>query len=912
MSNTIEDIKAKLSMYDVAEWLGVTLPRKESQNVLCPFHDERSASFHLYHDSFHCFGCHASGDIFSFYMRHQGCDFVTALKTLADHAGVRLDFSADEQRKLEAKRKLQDVLTWAALWYQNKYLGSAAQIYAESRNLNAEGALLGYAPDSWNSLKNALDQAGIDQQQAIDAGLLKQSDKGHVYDAFRHCLIIPQFEQGRCVFIQARQLSDDAKPKYLNLGVSGKPLMHVNGALKNDTVIGTESTADMLRLSFDHLPAVGFNGTNILDQHYTRLQRKHLLLALQNDDAGQRLADNAVERFGENLTIVPAPQGYKDWCDALNAGESWQVNESLTWVRWKLRTIKPDSDALTVKRELVPIFDYLIMLDASTSAIYLNELKTYFGWNREVFRGYEADLMRRRADATKQRQERKTVKQDDTGKTINLKPTPTFINPAQAYHDGVVYVAQQLTRRKTVQTKYGEDDFDVYQPVILTSNRQLIEPPDLPKHAPAGSIIYLNDAETLALRRPPDQAGDQWSYTSIADFLRGDAPTVAPHDLYDQLIASLRKYVYFDDQGDYVIAALWAMGTYFHQQFDAFPYLVVNGHKGAGKTTLLHWLNHLAFNAMHVVNTSEASLFRWIESTAPTLLIDEQEGLNSRKAGREDKADLMGLLKAGYQKGAKVTRQDPNSPAVTQSFSVYCPKALAAVEQFEDILSDRGILVYMPKVSEATLTNAGIQPRNQMLFDDFSGLRDRLYLLLMQWSDELNAIKPRIKNSHAARFGELVYPLLVIAALVDASRDGQRSVLDHLESAISGQSRKRLDRNDTTPEAMLKTAIQLVVDDAEYVAIHPEPSNVAQRLANGHVLMDALHIETAFRSLFPSGTESYFNSNWLAKEVAKTPYITKHSPDRWRRTIMERDPQTNEVKPTRKQLSVYNVDPAKL
>lgn len=908
----LDSIRSRLPMADLMERLGFAVPHKG--NMLCPFHDDRTASFHVYEDSFYCFGCQASGDIFSFYQRKYSVAFIEALRACADMAGVKLDTSPEQQRKLEAKRRVQDMLTWAALWYASRYAGSPAQIYAQSRQLDADNANLGYASSNWTDLVNALTNANIDLTQAEEAGLIKQGKRGY-YDHFRNRLIIPMFERGICTYLTGRDLSGDTDtPKYLHIGLAEPPLYHLNGALKaGSQPILTESISDTLRMSVDHLPAVGLYGKALHDHHIARLKRfDQVYLAMHNDTAGRQLADSAAQALGESLILAPPPEGIKDWADALNGGHAWEPDDTLTWVRWKLRTIDPTADQLSIKREIAPILDYLITLDASTAAIYLNELKAYFGWQRDVFRGYEVDLKKRRAEHTKQQTEQRSVKHDDSGASINIKPTPTFINPAQAYHDGVVYVAQQLTRRKVVQTKFGKDEFDVYQPVIITSNRQLLDPPELPSHAPAGTLIYLNDAETLALRRSVDQASSAWSYDSIAEFLRGDAPTVTPHDLYQQLIVSLKKYVYFDDQGDYVIAALWAMGTYFHQQFDAFPYLVVNGHKGAGKTTLLHWLNHIAFSAMHLVNTSEAALYRWIESAAPTLLIDEQEGLNSRKAGKEDKADLMGLLKAGYQRGALVTRQDPNSPAVTQTFSVYCPKALAAVEQFEDILSDRGILVYMPKVSEDVIKNAGIQPRNQMLFDDFTGLRNNLYLLLMQWSDELNAIKPKIKNSHAARFGELVYPLLVIAALVDASRDGQRNVLNQLEIAIANQAQKRIDRNDTTPEYMLKTAIEIVIVDAVSAGIHPEPSNVAQLMADGTIIMDSLHIHEAFRSLFPNGTESYFNSNWLAKEVAKTPYIRKHSPDRWRREVFERDPLTNDVKQVKKQLSVYSVDPRKM
>lgn len=927
LSYSIDDIKARLTCHDVAGRLNIQMPRRG--DATCPKH--AGQSLRIKDDWWRCFGgCDAGGDVIGLYMWVEGVDFMTALRQLAEWAGVTLKLDPAAVRAAEARRRVEDVLAVAADFYALCYPGSPAEAYAKGRGLDVAEAHLGYARDSWNNLTAYLIDKGIDLAQAEAAGLIKKNKSGGYYDVLRHRMVAPAYERGRCVYLAGRALdggtTDEGKAKYMNIALDEPPLYHLNGALKKgSTPILTESVTDVLAFSAHHLPGVGTYGAALSDGQRHVLERFDVIyVAAHNDDAGAAFVNRCAESLGERIRVAPAPAGHKDWDEALRRGVLWEPDESLTWFRWWLRQLPADLDPVTSKRPIQALIDYLASLDdAALSAHYLDEMRRHFNWSRDTHRAYDRDLKTARAARTKQAVDRQRVKSDDSGARVNIGPDPGFINPAQAYHDGIVYVARNVTRKVSVPSRReGEEtEYDVYKPVIITSDRRLIDPPALPKNAPPGAVIYINEARTLALTKPMEQASNQWSYACMSAHLRGEAPEVQPHLIYDQLLADIKQYVYHDDPGDYIINVLWAMGTFFHQQFDAFPYLIINGHKGAGKTTLLHWLHHVAFNSTHVVNTSEASLFRWIEAAAPTMLIDEQEGLNSRKAGKEDQAALMGILKSGYQRGTTVTRQDPNNPSIRQTFEVYCPKALAAVEQFEDILSDRGILVYMPKVKPDVLATHGIKPRDQMDTAMLQAIRDNLYLLLMQWSDELQTIRQKMQNIHGARFGELIFPLLCMAGLVDATRGQGRQVLAELEQAIGRQSTKRDQRNAFTPEEMLADAIRSLVGEAE-IAIkdRPQASTLPQRLDNGHVVMDARHIADAFRSLFPSAGESYFRAEWLGRQVNKTGYIDPWQPEgftgkhgyRWRREVRERDPNTGEVETVTKQFSTYIVYPEKL
>jgi hypothetical protein len=435
------------------------------------------------------------------------------------------------------------------------------------------------------------------------------------------------------------------------------------------------------------------------------------------------------------------------------------------------------------------------------------------------------------------------------------------------------------------------------------------------KDDPAGVVLYLDRDKRLALHGLIQQAPYAWSYNSMAAHIRGDAPAIEPHLIYDLVHAMFYKHLYHPNDDDYALDVLWTIGTYFHQLFDAYPYLNIHGQKGSGKTTILVLLGHLAFNAYHVTNVSEASLFRWIEAAAPTMLIDEQEGLTSRQAAREQKADLMGILKSGYQKGPVVTRQDTNDPSIMRQYHIYCPKAIASVELLEDILGDRSLLTYMHRPDDSLFKNGRLIPRNQMQPEEFNPIRDQLYLLLMQHAPAVAAIAPQVRMTYAGRFGELALPLFTIAALVDHARGKGPQVVTQLARCLETQQQRRIERNDTTPEQMFRSAIEYAVADAQTIEGKPAAGQWPQRLPDGQVIMDALHIADSFRRLFPSARESYFRMEWLGKQVQKADFIKPWRPDdrdahtlyRWRRSIQEKNDATGEVEPVEKMLTVYCV-----
>lgn len=185
-------------------------------------------------------------------------------------------------------------------------------------------------------------------------------------------------------------------------------------------------------------------------------------------------------------------------------------------------------------------------------------------------------------------------------------------------------------------------------------------------------------------------------------------PTLPMHDwrkapLRGDLVVRMAEAVFCDyltlPEGIAFVAAVWTIGTYVFGQFDTFPYLAITSPvKRCGKTRFGEILELLCCRSMLSVSVSEAALFRSVDTDKPTLIIDEAEALRSRESDRA--RHLLPILQAGFKKGASVPRcVGPNHDI--QKFSVYCPKAILAIGQLADTLTDRSVVVSMRRHLES-------------------------------------------------------------------------------------------------------------------------------------------------------------------------------------------------------------------
>jgi DNA primase len=285
--------------------------RKQGQHFigLCPFHSERSPSFHVRQDRgfFKCFGCGVGGDAIRFIERIENLPFLEAARVLAKRVGVNVESHSDSHSN--ERRELREVIysanAFAAQFYHRFLLMSPhaheARMYCERRGITAnviERFKLGYAPNGWNGLRDELRQADIPDSVGVQAGLLREGQNG-IYDFYRDRLMIPTMAiTGETVAFGGRALGNE-EPKYLNTSstpvyAKGKMLFGLNLARRAVNLSGSfilvEGYLDCIALhkaGFEH--AVATLGTAFTADQAALLKRftNNVYVSFDADKAGQ-------------------------------------------------------------------------------------------------------------------------------------------------------------------------------------------------------------------------------------------------------------------------------------------------------------------------------------------------------------------------------------------------------------------------------------------------------------------------------------------------------------------------------------------------------------------------------------------------------------------------------------------------
>ncbi len=221
-----------LAANDIVEIIGASVDLKPAgsgrMRGLCPFHQEKTPSFHVNRERqfFHCFGCNKSGDALTFLCEHEGISFMEALRTLAERGGVRLPAAVEQDDKAEYIRTQlfavgQEAATFFTHTLDDPLKGGLGRQYLKTRSLKPETVqrfALGYAPDSWEMLRDALHKSGYKDDVLDASGLVRQGERGGMYAFFRNRLMVPIRDvAGHVVAFGGRDLGSDVKlAKYIN------------------------------------------------------------------------------------------------------------------------------------------------------------------------------------------------------------------------------------------------------------------------------------------------------------------------------------------------------------------------------------------------------------------------------------------------------------------------------------------------------------------------------------------------------------------------------------------------------------------------------------------------------------------------------------------------------------------------
>ena len=293
----------------------------------CPFHQEKSPSFVLYPDHYHCFGCGAHGDIITFAMQHERLSFVDAIEKLAREAGMQVPTASPQDREM-AQQAAQgvEILTAARDFFRQHLRGESLQ-YFRDRSLDDETIArfqLGFAPADSQALVNYLREKKFKDELMIQFGLAKKSERdGSLYAFFRDRAMFPVTDRhGRTVAFGGRIMPGrDNGPKYINssdhpLFTKGKLLYNLpaarQAALDGQTIAVVEGYMDVIACSAAGLTgAVAPLGTAMTEMQLQLLWKllpahggRHVIpvICFDGDDAGRTAASRALDRLLPHLS----------------------------------------------------------------------------------------------------------------------------------------------------------------------------------------------------------------------------------------------------------------------------------------------------------------------------------------------------------------------------------------------------------------------------------------------------------------------------------------------------------------------------------------------------------------------------------------------------------------------------------
>jgi DNA primase len=225
-----EIVTQVLAATDIVEIIGASLELKPSGTNryvgLCPFHLEKTPSFHVSRDrqQFYCFGCEKGGDAIGFVREFEGLSFVEALRKLADRAHIQLPAMTErEDREEYLRARLIELGTFASRFFietlKNPLKGGKARQYLKTRNLNDDTVQrfgIGFAPDLWSEFRDAAREKGFTERELDASGLVKRGERG-TYDVFRNRLMVPIRDvSGNICAFGGRDLSGESPAKYIN------------------------------------------------------------------------------------------------------------------------------------------------------------------------------------------------------------------------------------------------------------------------------------------------------------------------------------------------------------------------------------------------------------------------------------------------------------------------------------------------------------------------------------------------------------------------------------------------------------------------------------------------------------------------------------------------------------------------
>ncbi|TWI57760.1 DNA primase [Halalkalibacter nanhaiisediminis] len=448
MSNRIPDEKVELirRSSDIVEVISdhVQLKKQGRQYTgLCPFHGENTPSFSVSPDKqlYHCFGCGAGGNVFSFLMELEGLSFIESVKQLAERANIELpDFRSNEtvsssdspQETMRSAHELAAKLYHHVLTLTEQ--GGQGRDYISERGFSREQIeqfQIGFAPDRWDALTTILSKRGFSLDVMVAASLLgkRDSDGGH-YDRFRNRLMFPIWDgQGNVIAFGGRTITDE-KPKYLNSSES--PVFHKSKTLYGlhlaRPLIRKEATAVLFEGYVDVIAAWGAGVKNgvatlgtALTEEQARVIRRNaetVILCYDSDKAGIEAAFRSagiLEPAGCTVKVAQMPEGLDpdDYIRTYGAARfvSDVIGASLTVMAFKMRYLRKGKNLQNEAERMRYIEDVLAEISTLNRAVerdhYLRQLADEFSLSLDALKQEQFQIFRAQRNKLKHSSEQK-------------------------------------------------------------------------------------------------------------------------------------------------------------------------------------------------------------------------------------------------------------------------------------------------------------------------------------------------------------------------------------------------------------------------------------------------------------------------------------------------------------------------
>jgi DNA primase len=525
---------------------------------LCPFHNEKTPSFHVTPDKgfFHCFGCHEGGNVFQFVMKFEGVSFAEAVEQLAQRAGIPFETDAADAieiaaQRRESKQRLFAVCQAAQQFFETQLHtgdeGRAAREYLLQRGV-ADAAVralrLGYAPDAWDALRTALTTQGFRDEELLATGLvIRSEERAANYDRFRARIMFPIWDlQGNVIAFGGRSLGA-GDPKYLNspetpIYTKSKILYPINltkrAIQQKGLAVLCEGYMDALMLAQHRFTyVVASCGTALTDEQAHLLKRfaGKVIVAYDGDAAGQEATQRSISVLVEQGmdVFIASLQGGEDPDSFLRAHgpDAFRalLDEAQPFFPFLLQRLAARMDLRTPHGQRALCDELFPLLARFGSTMirdgYLDELARFLGVQRERLGREFAEHVR---GAPRER----------------LRPAAPPVGPARPAPAELQLLA--LILREPHALAHARTQLDT-QFIQHAQARALIEAAYTLQahdqwHGVEAFLSLCTDEQTVlitdALSRVPD-AGDLWR-EALDDCIK-----ILHNTSYDTLIAGLQK-----------------------------------------------------------------------------------------------------------------------------------------------------------------------------------------------------------------------------------------------------------------------------------------------------------------------------------------------------------------------------------